>query len=68
LGRESQTFSIELIESSVRLVGGHAMDAPTAVTQSEERALATVARELGVEDGESWAALLRELDTPSLRA
>jgi hypothetical protein len=38
-----------------------AMDAPTSVTEAEERALAEIARELGVDDGESWAALLREL-------
>jgi hypothetical protein len=37
------------------------MDAPTSVTEAEERALAEIARELGVDDGESWAALLREL-------
>lgn len=39
-----------------------AMDAPTAVTAAEERALADIARELGVDDGVSWATLLRELD------
>ncbi len=39
-----------------------AMDAPTSVTPEEDRALAEVARELRVDDGESWAALLRELD------
>lgn len=41
-----------------------AMDAPTAVTASEERALADIARVLGVEDGVSWATLLRQLETP----
>jgi hypothetical protein len=41
-----------------------AMDAPTAVTEAEERALAEIARELGVDEGESWAALLRELQAP----
>lgn len=41
-----------------------AMDAPTAVTPAEERALADIARELGVDDGESWANLIRELETP----
>lgn len=40
-----------------------AMDAPTAVTEAEERALAVIARELGVDQGESWAALIRELQT-----
>ena len=38
-----------------------AMDAPTSVTEAEERALAEIARVLGVDDGESWAALLRDL-------
>ena len=42
-----------------------AMDAPTAVTPAEEQALVEIARELGVDDGESWAALLRELQAPS---
>jgi hypothetical protein len=37
------------------------MDAPTAVDEEEEAALRTIARELGVDDGESWAALMREL-------
>jgi hypothetical protein len=39
-----------------------AMDAPTSVNADEERALADIARELGVEDGESWGALVRELE------
>ena len=38
-----------------------ALDAPESVTESEEWALADIARELGVQDGESWAALVREL-------
>ena len=42
-----------------------AMDAPSAVTPGEESALAEIARELRVDDGESWAALLRELEAPS---
>jgi hypothetical protein len=42
-----------------------AMDAPTAVTDAEERALADIARELGVDEGESWAALIRELQVPN---
>lgn len=42
-----------------------AMDAPTAVTPAEERALAEIARELAIDNGESWAALLRELQVPS---
>jgi hypothetical protein len=40
---------------------GEAMDQPTAVTPAEEAALADIARELGVDDGESWAKLLGEL-------
>jgi hypothetical protein len=39
-----------------------AMDAPTAVSESEERALAEIARELGVDDGTTWASLVRELE------
>jgi hypothetical protein len=39
-----------------------AMDAPSSVTEGEEQALADIARELGVDDGESWARLLRELE------
>ena len=39
-----------------------AMDAPSSVTPAEERALAEIAQELGVEEGESWAALVRELE------
>ena len=42
-----------------------AMDAPTSVTPAEERALANIARELGVDEGESWAALMRELEAGS---
>jgi hypothetical protein len=39
-----------------------AMDAPTSVNESEEGALAEIARELGVDDGKTWASLVRELD------
>jgi hypothetical protein len=42
-----------------------AMDAPTSVTDVEEKALAEVAQALGVEDGESWGALIKELETAS---
>lgn len=45
-----------------------AMDAPTSVTPAEEHALADIARELGIEEGESWAALIRDLDASSPRA
>jgi hypothetical protein len=44
-----------------------AMDEPTAVTEAEERALAEIARELGVDEGESWAALVRELQESNTR-
>jgi hypothetical protein len=37
------------------------MDAPNAVDEAEERALVTIAEELGIDEGESWAALVREL-------
>ncbi len=38
-----------------------ALDQPTAVTPEEEGALEEIARELDVDRGESWAALLKEL-------
>jgi uncharacterized tellurite resistance protein B-like protein len=38
-----------------------AMDAPTAVDAEEEQALKSIARELGVDDGESWARLMDQL-------
>lgn len=43
-----------------------AMDAPSAVTAAEELALAEIARELRVDNGESWATLLRELQPSSV--
>ena len=44
------------------------LDAPTSVTETEEQALADIARELGVNDGESWGALIRELNgAPAVR-
>jgi hypothetical protein len=39
-----------------------ALDAPWAVKPEEEAALAEIARLLSVDNGMSWAALLRELD------
>ena len=42
-----------------------AMDAPDSVTAAEEKALANIAREFGVDEGESWAALIRELEKAS---
>jgi hypothetical protein len=41
-----------------------ALDAPTSVTEGEEWALAEIAHELGIEQGESWGALVRELKAP----
>lgn len=38
-----------------------AMDAPTAVDASEEEALLEIARELGVDDGSTWARLMKDL-------
>ena len=43
------------------------MDAPTSVTPAEEHALAIIAAELGVEEGESWAALIRDLEAKRAR-
>jgi hypothetical protein len=45
-----------------------ALDAPWAVTAEEEAALAEIARLLNIDNGTSWATLLRELDSaqPSL--
>jgi hypothetical protein len=39
-----------------------ALDAPWAVTAEEEAALAEIARLLNIDNGTSWATLLRELD------
>lgn len=39
-----------------------ALDAPWAVTAEEEAALAEIARMLNIDNGTSWATLLRELD------
>jgi len=41
------------------------LDAPTSVTEGEEFALTDIARELGIERGESWGALMRELKAAS---
>ena len=40
------------------------MGVEPSVNPDEEQALRTVAAELGVDDGESWAALLAELNAP----
>ena len=45
-----------------------ALDAPWAISQDEEAALAQVARLLRVDNGMSWAALLRELDSGRRRS
>jgi hypothetical protein len=38
-----------------------AMDQPTGVTAAEEGALVDIGRELGIDDGETWAKLMGEL-------
>ncbi len=42
-----------------------AMDVPTSATKEEQAALAEIARELGIDDGETWGELVKELDTAS---
>ncbi len=42
-----------------------AMDAPNAIDPSEEEVLREIARELGVDDGESWAQLMSDLQEES---
>lgn len=39
-----------------------ALDAPSSVGPAEEQALADIARVLGIDNGVSWASLLREID------
>ncbi len=46
---------------AIARTSAEAMDAPTSVTPGEEQALADIARELGLEEGEGWGALVREL-------
>jgi hypothetical protein len=41
-----------------------AMDAPDSVTEAEQRALRELSEILEVDEGESWAAVLRALDPP----
>jgi hypothetical protein len=41
-----------------------AMDEPTAPSEADERALADLARELGIDNVETWGALVRELTEP----
>jgi quercetin dioxygenase-like cupin family protein len=72
LARAPDEWQFELTElpgllaysEAIARTTAEAMDAPTAVTLGEEEALAEIARELDVDDGESWAALLRELQAP----
>lgn len=47
--------------STIARTTAEAMDAPSSVTPAEERALADIACELGIDNGESWGALVREL-------
>jgi hypothetical protein len=49
---------------AIARASAEAMGAPFSVNPDEERALREVAAELGVDDGESWAALLAELAPP----
>lgn len=61
------TFEVEELQGllahaeAIARTTAEAMDAPTAVDAAEEEALRVIARELGVDDGESWAALMAEL-------
>lgn len=69
LARATDEWQFELTElpallaysEAIARTTAQAMDAPGAVTPGEEEALAEIARELEVDDGVSWAALLREL-------
>ena len=53
--------SISAHAEAIARTTAEAMDVPTSVTAEEERALAEIARELDVDEGESWGALVREL-------
>lgn len=74
LARAPDEWQFELTElrgllaysEAIARTTAEAMDAPTAVTPGEEQALAEIARELAVGDGQSWAALLRELQMPNM--
>jgi uncharacterized tellurite resistance protein B-like protein len=48
--------SEEIARASGKVIG-----APLSVDKSEQQALRDIAKELGVDDGESWAELLEEL-------
>lgn len=49
---------------AIARASAEAVGAEFSVTPEEERALREIAAELGVDDGESWAALLAELTVP----
>ena len=49
---------------AIARASAEAVGAEFSVTPDEERALREIAAELGVDDGESWAALLAELTVP----
>jgi hypothetical protein len=76
LARAPDEWQFELTElpallaysEAIARTTAEAMDTPTSVTAAEEHALADIARELAVDDGISWAALLRELQGPSVEA
>jgi hypothetical protein len=59
---QTELSGLMVLAEAVARTKGNAPGLPTAVTETEERALAYVGRLLGVEIGTSWAALLRELD------
>ena len=49
---------------AIARASAEAMGVEFSVQPEEEQALRTVAEELGVDDGESWAALLAEISKP----
>jgi hypothetical protein len=62
---QGELSGLLVLAEAVARTKGHASGPPTAVTEAEERALGYMGRVLGVENGTSWAALLRELDGPA---
>jgi uncharacterized tellurite resistance protein B-like protein len=76
LARAPDDWSVELDElhgllafaEAIARTTAEAMDAPTAVDPTEEQALRDIARELRIDDGKSWAALLRELQEDQEKA
>jgi hypothetical protein len=64
---DEYTFEVEELPGllayaeAIARTTAEAMDAPTSVTEFEELALAEIARALCIDDGVSWAVLMREL-------